>query len=83
MENEQSKKVSNEQLLIDIKNTGLEEEAYQKIMDGMAVLMALPENLESGKSSKYQAEYYLYSSIKRQCASFLKQLYALKAERGL
>ena len=83
METEQSSKVSNEQLLLDIKLTIQELEAYQKIGAGMIVLARLPENVENGGSVMYNFEYQKYSLLEKECADFLKKLYALKEERGL
>lgn len=82
METEVSSKISNEELLNDIELTGKELEAYQKIADGFRTLATLPENAGVNASlHNFQANKYRNSE--RDCAAFLKQLHALKAERGL
>ena len=83
IETEDSKKVSDEQLLLDIELTHKESDAYSKLTEGFGILTDLPENKESGKSDFYKMEYYRYSSANNGCVKFLRQLYALKAERGL
>jgi len=81
-ENETSKQVSDEQLLADIELTGRELEAYQKIADGFRTLAGLPENAGiNANLHNFQADKY--SGLESECASFLRHLHALKAERGL
>ena len=82
LETEQSKKVSNEQLLEDIENTKSEMDSYDKLRDGFSVLADLPEN-RGVNSSKYYWEKQKYSTLYDECLSFLKQIEALKIERGL
>lgn len=82
MENEKSKQVSNEELLADIELTGRELEAYQKISDGFRTLAVLPENAGvNARLHNFQADKY--RGLENECAEFLRQLHALKAERGL
>ena len=83
IETEQSKKMSNEQLLEDIRLTGIELEAYKKIFNGFTVLMNLPENRKSGKWLQYKTQVYIYGGLESQAAEFLNKLYQLKAERGI
>lgn len=83
IENHKSKLVSDKELLSDIEITGRELEAYQKIKDGFTTLAQLPENIESGKSSVYRFEAMKYGALESECAVFLLNLHALKAERGL
>jgi hypothetical protein len=83
IETEQSKTISNEQLLNDIRLTGLEIEAYQKLATGFIMLADLPENIQSGRSHLYIAEWRKYSRLESECVDALRKLHALKVERGV
>ena len=74
--------VSNEVLLEDIHNTGLEVDAYYNLAQGFLVLSRLPENAGSS-SSKYLAEYYKYESLYQECKVFFDKLMRLKFDRGI
>ena len=82
VETHTSRKISNEQLLIDIANTAKELEAYQKIADGYRILAKLPENA-GANATQHNFDADVYRSAEKRCAEFLKQLHALKAERGI
>lgn len=81
-ETEITKKVTNEQLLEDIKNTEIEINAYKQLKSAYAVLSKFPEN------SKLDAKKFLmlsekYCRIEIECSQFLEELWKLKLERGL
>jgi hypothetical protein len=82
LESEQSKLVSNEQLLIDLKNTQIEADAYYNLQAGFLALSRLPEN-EGAASRKYYFEHENYLQSYNDCTKFLIRLEALKKERGL
>ena len=83
IETEQSKKVSNEQLLTDIDHTEIEVAAYGKLCSGFFDLSQLPENEESGNSRLQAFESHKYATLQKECTAFLEKLLALKTERGL
>jgi hypothetical protein len=79
IENEETKKVSNEELLVDIANTEKEVEAYDKLSVGFYTLAHLPENTER----MYFFESQKYERLSKECTRFLETLLELKAERGI
>jgi hypothetical protein len=83
IENEQTKTVSNAQLLVDIANTQLEKEAYEKLAAGYAILSKLPENQETGQSNLHWMQVRKNEMLAGQCDVFLTKLLASKADRGL
>ena len=74
--------VSNDQLLTDIKNTGIEINAYDKLKDGFLLLSQLPEN-EGHKKNEYFKKYEEYRNLYSECQKFLGKLYEIVIERGL
>ena len=83
IETEQSVKVSNENLLVDIFNTEKEANAYHQLMNGFSSLSELPENIESGQHLVHRVKSDNYYNLEKRCRAFLEQLYQLKKERGL
>ena len=82
-ENENTLRVSNEELLEDIRITKMEQEAYQSLVDGFITLSGIPENIGTEREKKYKAEAQKFSSLDSQCSDFLKKLYDLKKFRGI
>lgn len=77
-----NKHVTNKQLLEDIVNTRLEIDAYYKLKEGYRILSVLPEN--NGLDCLiYLARITKFEKLENDCNVFLKQLLALKKERGL
>jgi len=74
--------VSNEVLLEDIHNTGLEVDAYYNLAQGFLVLSRLPEN-EGAQSTIYLHEHYKYSDLEQRCRAFFNKLMQLKSDRGI
>ena len=81
IENETSKKVSDEELINDIHLTEMELDAYRKLSEGFVVLSKLPENKD--RSSLYYFEHIKYENSRSQCKKFLQNLYKLANERGI
>ena len=74
--------VSNDQLLIDIKNTEIEISAYNELIDGFGLLSKLPEN-DGYKKSEYLKKHKEYCDLFSECQKFLGKLYEIKRNRGL
>jgi len=74
--------VSNEELLIDIKNTQDECLAYGKISDGYYILSQLPEN-QGIKQREYLEKFIYFSNLYKDCNDFLMSLLAIKEDRNL
>jgi len=83
VENETTRKISNEQLLIDIVNTEKERDAYEQLRAGYFTLSLLPENQESGESRVHSLKSEHYQQLCFQCQEFLNKLIALQKERGI
>lgn len=82
VETEESRKVSNKQLLKDIANTEREQLAYQKLTAGYSILASQPENAgPRARQHTWRANQCVV--MEEECSKFLKELYALKEERGL
>jgi|GEM_PF-6452544 len=81
-ETEDSKKVSNEVLLVDIHNTEKEVEAYGKLSEGFFELSLLPET-DYGKRQSYRVQSTEYKDLLKECSIFLNKLYELRSERSL
>lgn len=82
IENETSKKVSDRELLDDIYNTEKELKAYKNLWMGYQALAELPEN-QGAKSSEYRFQCKKFQGIADRCEDFLKQIKALRDERGI
>lgn len=74
--------ISDEQLLMDIKLTQLEIQAYDNIQYGFLILSDLPENAEV-MQKKYLKDHQEYQTLLSECENFLERLYEIKNERGL
>lgn len=74
--------VSNETLLIDIKNTEKEILAYNKLAEGFELLSELPE-FNQYKKKDYAEKSINYENLAEGCMQFLDQLLSIKAERNL
>ncbi|MBE3038295.1 MAG: hypothetical protein IMZ62_05740 [Chloroflexi bacterium] len=83
IENEKTKEISNAQLLVDIANTQLEQEAYKILADGYETLSTLPENQESGQSNIYYFKHREFYDLSLRCRELLEKLLALKVLRGI
>ena len=83
MENEQTKKIPDSQLLFDINDTLKELEAYKLLSEGFRMLAEIPENIESGQNLILQFSSKKYLMLQMQCERLLEELYSLKEERGI
>jgi hypothetical protein len=83
MENEQTKKIPDSQLLFDINVTLKELEAYKLLSEGFRMLAEIPENIESGQNLILQFSSKKYLMLQMQCERLLEELYSLKEERGI
>jgi len=73
-------KITDEELLIDIRNTEREVEAYRMIKEGYRILSVLPENEDS---HVYSINLLRFEQAEDGCREFLKKLYKIKSERNL
>lgn len=83
IENETSKKVSNEELLNDIYNTEKELKAYKNLWMGYQALSELPENQQGVKLNEYLFQCKKFQGFADRCEEFLNQIKALRDERGI
>jgi hypothetical protein len=74
--------VSDEQLLMDIRNTELEMDAYRKLGEGFLILSDLPEN-KGLSESFYNREFQKYFKWEKECSDLLQKLIHIKIERGI
>lgn len=81
IENEQSRKISNEELDRDIRNTEIEGEAYGELASGYAKLAMMPEN-DAMTTRLHNANAEKFKKLQAECANLLKTLLALKEERS-
>lgn len=83
IENEKTKKISNELLLADIDITRKEMRAYGMLTEGFEMLASLPENQGNGQSNMHYFQASKYRQAMADCDKFLNTLLELKKERGL
>lgn len=83
IETEQSKQVSDDQLLADIHNTEQEKKAFEMLTEGFNILSGLPENQGNGQALLHRLKSYNYENLATQCTKLLVKLLAIKDERGL
>ena len=83
VENEDSKKVSNEQLLLDIRITKKEVSAFDKIAAGFSLLCEEPHDLEQGDTKMARVSSQRFKEKSDERKKFLAMLNKLKKERGL
>jgi hypothetical protein len=83
VENEESKKVSNEQLLLDIRITKKEVSAFDKIAAGFSLLCEEPHDLGQGDTKMARVSSQRFKEKSDERKKFLAMLNKLKKERGL
>jgi hypothetical protein len=76
------KKVTDEQLLVDIANTKDEITAYEHLMKGYLILSNLPET-DLLHSRAFVFESKKHETSWRGCKVFLEKLLTIKTTRGL
>jgi len=73
---------SNEELLIDIRNTEKELGAFEKLSEGYMILSTLPEQSETQRK-EYMLMRQKYDRLWAECDTLLCKLLDLKKERQL